>query len=131
FLWSLFRAPSLFVEMGMPLWVTVTNLGGLAVFLVVLVMNTVGPIPGLELVFVLVMLLGLALYWSPLVWLPWKLLTRMDPANFMKGNAMRVPLFLVLFALWFLAPAAHAAEPVQATIDGHMLTLHFPADTLH
>ena len=76
--WSLLRSPGLYLELGMPTWVALTNLGGCTVFTILVVTSRVALPPPLESIAGMVMLGALIMYWSPVFLLPWRYLTRMD-----------------------------------------------------
>lgn len=125
FTWALTRWRAFYDEMASPTWTSVTNLGGCGTFLCAVALNFTHDLPSVQLALALMMLFFLIMYWSPVFLLPWRYLTRMDPMNFMR--------FLVLL-LALTCATAHAAPPVPevtARVDGRVLTLAFPAGTLH
>lgn len=123
FAYALARWRALFDEMASPAWAALTNIGGCCTFVCIFALPYVTD-ERMLMILVMAMLFFLTMYWSPVFLLPWKLLTRMDPMNFM-GRVLFVAL-----ALSVAGTPAQAAEPIAAKIDGHMLTLEFPAGTL-
>ena len=81
FAWALARWRELYEEMSAPSWTALTNLSGCTAFACLVGLNFSAPFPQLQTALVLLMLLSMVGYWSVLLLLPWKFLTRMDPMN--------------------------------------------------
>lgn len=124
FAYALTRWRALYEEMAMPTWMALANIGGCATFACAVALNFTSKLPGVQMALVLLLLFFLAMYWSPVFLLPWKLLTRMDPMNF------TARFLLAVLALTLALAPAQASPPVTARMDGHLLTLAFPPDTL-
>lgn len=83
FLWCALSWRTLYEEMDRPLWYGLTSAGACGTSAIVLLLRTVGPVPGFEAILALFMLGFLALYWAPTLMLPWTYLTSMGtPSRF-------------------------------------------------
>lgn len=71
----------LYEEMSRPVWSLVTGIGGCGLFILMLVLPWLLPIPGAELIVALLLMGFLACYWSPTLMIPWVMLGTVDPGS--------------------------------------------------
>lgn len=81
FLWCATSWRTLYEEIDRPLWYGLTSAGACGITAIMVLLRTVGPVPGFEAAFALALLACLAAYWAPTLMLPWNYLTSMGSPN--------------------------------------------------